>query len=280
MKVTAIAPWAGCKRLQAKRILDACGPHNAWWEPFGGGISLLLVKPRSRVEVINDLHGDVTNLARVVADPKLGAMLYRRLRRVLFCQTLHREAQEALKGVTDPLERAYLYFIKAWMSWGGVAGSRRAANRMSIHYTYNGGHQGKRFHSAVESIPEWRRRLRGVTILTMDAFELLQKIEDAEGTVIYCDPPYLVNKMDYEHDFSSLDHIQLAQALHRFHHSRVVVSYYAHPILDDLYPGWARYETEVTKAIAQIAKRESKRQTATEVLLVNEHVELPLFAGK
>lgn len=44
-------------------------------------------------------------------------------------------------------------------------------------------------------------------------------------------------------------------------------------------PDWSIQRRKVTKALAQIAKRESMRQTATEVLLVNDHHQLPLFAG-
>ena len=62
----------------------------------------------------------------------------------------------------------------------------------------------------------------------------------------------------------------LAQALHRFRRARVVVNYYDHPALADLYPDWSVTRIEVTKALAQIAKRESHRARATEVVLVNE----------
>jgi DNA adenine methylase len=271
MKMTAIAPWAGCKRTLAARLHQVFGPHDAYWAPFCGGLGEYMTKPVSRIEVLNDLHGDVTNLMKVIADRKLGPMLYRRLRRVVFCQQIHREAQDRLEDETDPLERAYLYFIRAWMCWSGTAGTTRGGRKMSIRYTNNGGHQANRFHSAVASIPAWRRRMRNATILNMDAFELIQNIEDVTGTLVYCDPPYIVNSLDYEHDFLPLDHITLAQLLNRFRRTRVVVSYYRHPALADLYPGWSVTEIEVTKAIALIAKRESCRRKAVEVLLVNDH---------
>ncbi len=270
MLIKAHAPWAGCKRRLAGRIAGLLGPHHAYWEPFAGGAAVFYAKPPARIEVLNDLHGDLINLMRIIADRRLGPQLYRRLRRTMFCQALHVEAQERLKDETDLLERAYCYFIKIWMSWGGVAGTRRADRKMSIRYTDNGGPQAMRFRSAVLSIPAWRRRLWNATILNMDAFELIPNIEDAPGTVIYCDPPYLVNSVDYEHDFRPLDHVRLAQALHRFRQARILVSYYDHPALADLYPDWAMERIEVTKALVQIAKRgEGYRQRAVEVLLMN-----------
>ena len=280
MKVTAIAPWAGAKRNMAKGLHEFFGPHNAYWAPFCGGLGDFLTKPICRVEVLNDLHGELTNLMKIVADRKLGPILYRRLRRVPFCQQIHTETQEQLKTEQDPFERAYLYFIKVWMAWSGTAGTKRSGRKMSIRYTNNGGQQATRFHNAVASIPAWRRRMRNATILNMDAFELIPNIEDAPGTVVYCDPPYIENDVGYEHAFLPLDHVRLAWALTKFRHTRVVVSYYQHPALADLYPGWSVIEIEVTKAIAQIAKRQSLRVRATEVVLVNQPSQMPLFDGR
>lgn len=277
MKVWALAPWAGAKRNLASAIVALLGRHDAYWEPFAGSMAILLAKKPSRIEVVNDLHCDLINMARVIQDPVLGPKLYRRLRRTLFSQDFHREAQEQLKRETDPLERAYCYFVTAWQSWGGVAGSKRAGNKMSIRYTNNGGHQAKRFVSAVESIPAWRRRLRDVTILNMDAFELIPKIDDAPGVVVYCDPVYIENAVAYEHDFLPIDHVRLAQALHRFKRARIIVSYYDHPALADLYPNWSQRKIEVTKSLARICKRESYRQRAVEVLLVNQRTAEGLF---
>lgn len=69
------------------------------------------------------------------------------------------------------------------------------------------------------------------------------------------------------HDFATAEHERLSELLRRFRKSRVVVSYYDHPILPDLYPGWKRVETVVTKSLANAAGAHTK---ATEVLLVNE----------
>lgn len=270
MQVKAIAPWAGAKRNLAPYIVKVIGPHNAYWEPFCGGLSVLLVKPPSRIEVVNDLNGDLINLARIIVDPILGMKLYRKLRRTLFCQELHRELQEQLKNESDPLGRAYCYFVKVWQSWGGVAGTTRDGYKMSIRYTNNGGHQAKRFASAVDSIPAWRRRLRQVTIQNEDAFKLLSLIQDAEGTVIYCDPPYIEKNLEYTHDFVLEDHWRLAESLNRFAKTKVILSYYDHPLLEELYPEWSMEKIEVTKALVNSQRRGRKRSQATEVLLCNQ----------
>ena len=273
MKIKAITQWAGAKRNLAKVIVGFLGPHDAYWEPFCGGMSVLMVKRLSRIEVVNDLHGNLINLARIIKDPRDGARLYRRLRRTLFCQELHREIQEQLKEEADPFERAYDYFVKTWMSWGGVAGTKRAGYKMSIRYTNSGGHQAKRFFSAVDSIPAWRRRLRNVTILNEDAFKLIPLIEDREGTVVYCDPPYIEKGFRYDHDFQPEDHDRLAELLRRFTKTRIVLSYYDHPRLQTLYPDWPYRKIEVTQALVNSQKRGGKRRKAVEVLLCNQEID-------
>jgi DNA adenine methylase len=129
----------------------------------------------------------------------------------------------------------------------------------------------------VESIPAWHYRLAGVTILNRDAFGILERIEDKKGTAIYVDPPYLVKGAKYIHDFADGDHERLAELLKRFKQSRVVVSYYAHPKLAELYPGWQRHEINVSKAMSHAGGRGEKDIRATEVLLVNDNSSAGLF---
>lgn len=241
MKITALAPWFGSKRTLAPRIAAECGPHRAYWEPFCGSMAVLLAKPECSQETVNDLHGDLINLARCLQHPEHGTWLYRQLRRTLVHEDLFWEAAEHCKvrgslieqEVLDP-QRALWFFVCSWLGRNGVIGTKQYNCNFCVRYTSNGGIQGTRFVAAVDSIPAWRRRLREVTILRRDGFDLLERIEDKEGTVIYCDPPYVVKGATYVHDFESDDHARLAKALGRFQSCRVVVSYYAHPQLADL----------------------------------------------
>ncbi len=150
-----------------------------------------------------------------------------------------------------------------------MAGSRGGCN-FSVRYTSKGGQPGTRWESAVQSIPAWRRRLAAVTILSECGLALCEKIEDLAGTVIYCDPPYLVKGEKYVHDFTSAEHVRLAAALCRFTRTRVVVSYYEHPRLAELYPGWQKVPLAVSKAMANMGRRhQSGAIPAPEVLLIN-----------
>jgi DNA adenine methylase len=273
--ITALAGWFGGKRNLAPEIIRELGDHRVYWEPFCGSMAVLMVKPPCVMETVNDLHGDLINLARVIQHEQLGPRLYRRLRRTLMHEGLFQDAAEVVRnGEVDwmaapDLERAYAYFHTLWLGRNGVAGTSSYNAGFCVRYTANGGHAAKRWDSAIASIPAWRRRLRRVTILARDAFEVLPRIDDTEGTAIYVDPPYLVKGASYIHDFADADHQRLANALDRFTKSRVVVSYYADPRLADLYPGWTQRPIDVSKAMANQGSRGAKDVRATEVLLLN-----------
>lgn len=284
-RIGALAPWFGAKRTLAPRIIEQLGPHRAYWEPFCGSMAVLLAKPRATMETVNDLHGDLINLARVIRDDFDGPRLYRRLRRVLFQDDIGEEARELLETETDPLERAFWYFIDSWMGRNGCAGTNSTNNGFAIRFTAGGGSPATRLESAIASIPAWRKRLQRVVITRKDAFYMLGRIEDAEGVVIYCDPPYLEKSLTYQHEFEGDgsvgllavesggdDHRRLADVLARFRNTRVVVSYYDDPRLEDLYPRdrWTRVHCPTAKNLSsQGARGRTVENKAPEVLLVN-----------
>jgi DNA adenine methylase len=285
MVIGAIAPWFGSKRNLAPAIVEELGEHRAYFEPFAGSLAVLLAKPAAMMETVNDLHGDLINLARVVQHPVEGPRFYRRLRRVWASEEAFQEAAAALRepiGEGDDIdpERAYAYFLASWLGRNGIAGTNVGTHSFCVRYTSNGGQPAKRLASAVDSIPAWRRRMRGVTILRRDGFGIIAKVEDADGTAMYVDPPYLPETRSglkgsgaqsrYLHDFKPADHERLAGAPGRFRRTRVVLSYYEAPRLAELYPDWSARRIETSKSVANAGKRGRSGATdVVEVLLVN-----------
>jgi DNA adenine methylase len=160
--------------------------------------------------------------------------------------------------------------VASWIGLSGVAGTSARNTNFARRFSSLGGDPATRFAGAVRSIPQWRRRLERVQVLRSDGIGLCEKVEDREGVVIYADPPYLVKGAKYLHDFAASDHDRLAAALGRFRRTRVVVSYYDHPELARLYPGWHRRRVNVAKGLVQSGKRDERGRTdAPEVLLSN-----------
>lgn len=304
MPIKAIAPWFGSKRTLAPRIVAELGKHRAYWDPFCGSMAVLLAKPPAMMETVNDLHGDLINLARVVQNEDTAVALFERMSRTLMHEEVMHEAAERLRergsapaGDALDIDRATDYLICAWLGRNGVAGTQSYNQGFCVRYTASGGHAAKRFQSVAASIPAWFERLRNVTILNRNARDLLPRIEDKAGTVIYLDPPYVEKGAKYVHDFDDakewaglfvgnserpMSHSELAELLARFKKTRVVVSYYDHQTVRALYKGWTFVPCPVTKALVNQGMRDQLGGVeAPEVLIINgpSHTAGPLPRG-
>lgn len=273
--ITALAPWAGSKRTLAPRIVELLGPHTSYIEPFCGSMAVLFAKPPARHEVVNDLNRDLVNIAVCVGRPDLAPELLMRLHFTICSEELYRASRERVMdkyaGELGNVDRAYHAMVTWWLGRNGCAGARKSRASFSARFSSRGGSGGVRFRNLVESVPAFTERLERVDVLSRDAVELIDKVADETGTAIYVDPPYLVKSFKYEHDFTLDDHTRLATALQRFEKARVVVSYYPHERLAELYPAdrWTRLDVQVTKMIRNTDTRTSGGVKATEVLLVN-----------
>jgi hypothetical protein len=71
--------WYGGKARLAKYLLPLLPVHHRYVEVFGGGASMLLQKPPSALEVLNDPQTDLMDFWRVVKDPDLVTALVAKL---------------------------------------------------------------------------------------------------------------------------------------------------------------------------------------------------------
>jgi DNA adenine methylase len=198
MIIKAMPPWFGGKRTLAPDIVEQLGKHTQYFEPFCGSYAVLFNKPESQKETVCDLHGDATNLARVVKDEPIAVKLYSRASATQFSEGILHDARDFLQEpydfeTRDPelmLERAYWFFIASWFGRNGSAGTKRIDYQIAVRFTKGGGSPTVRWKNAIESIPAWSRRLHNVVILNRDSFKILGSFEDCRQTAIYCDPPY------------------------------------------------------------------------------------------
>ena len=285
MKIKALAPWFGGKRNLAPKIVELLGEHKTYFEPFCGSMSVLFVKPPCEMETVNDLHGDIVNLARIIQDRDMCFELYEKLARTLYCEDLFRESKQRwisaadINGETD-IQRAYDFFVVSWMGLNGVSGTKRYNYQFALRWCRGGGQGARRWQSVVSSMPAWHKRLRNVVIISRDAFEVLANIKDEDSVVIYCDPPYFDKSDKYIYDFEEQDHIRLAESLGRFSESKVIVSYYDNPQVRQLYEGFEFIEMGKNYASLRNATRGPKkrpRKEQVEVLIMNRKGQEGLF---
>lgn len=230
-----IAPW----------IISQLPTHRTYVEPFGGGGSVLLRKPRSYAEVYNDLDGEIVNVFRMVRDR--GAELVRAIELTPFSRT---EFVSSYEPSDDPLEQARRTVLRSFQGFGSaaacgeVSGFRANSNRSGTIPA----HDWKNYPSALVKIVD---RLRGVVIEQKDAVSVMLQ-HDGPDTVHYVDPPYVHstrsakvrgtgNRKSYKHEMTDTQHRDLADVLHNLQ-GMVLLSGYHSELYNDLYGDWRRIE--------------------------------------
>lgn len=233
-----LAPW----------IISHFPQHRVYVEPFGGGASVLLRKPRSYAEVYNDLDGEVVNVFRVLRDQSLAAEMERALRLTPFARE---EFAAAYKPSDDPVERARRALVRSYMGFGS-AGFNAAHSTGFRHNTRRPGTTpAQDWANYPEQVQHFTERFASVVIDQRNAMDLLP-IHDGQDTLFYVDPPYPHStrgavsgvRQKYRHEMTDDQHRELAQALHEIK-GMVVLSGYPCALYDqELYPDWHRVERQ------------------------------------
>lgn len=267
-------PYVGGKYRLAARIVEAMPEHEAYVEVFGGSDAVLFAKPPCKVEVLNDVDGDVVNFFRVLRDERQTERLVHLLRFTPYAREEF-EAQVQAGVPVDPVYRAWRFFVIARMSFGGYRpancgkayqGATRFRWRRSVRVNKC---EPNVFKSKVEELAAFGDRLRGVFVERRDFSYVLNRW-DGEEVLFYLDPPYVTHEGYYDNgSFGAVRHYELASCLAAIK-GRAVVSYYPHETVDQLYPAerWRRIELEAVKNAQRTARGETRERT-TELLLCN-----------
>jgi DNA adenine methylase len=248
-----LAPW----------IITHFPAHDVYVEPYGGGGSVLMRKPRSYAEVWNDMDGDVMNLFQVLRGPDADRLV----QLMRFTPFARDGFEEAYRPTTDPVEKARRLLIRAFQGFGSNGHARKTGFRANSNRS--GTTPAHDWVNLPDNMVAVIGRLQGVVIENRDAKRVMTA-HDGEDTLHYVDPPYVMATRsddgdDYAHEMTDADHSELLAFLQSLK-GMVVLSGYAHPLYDMALAGWRREERE---ALSDCAKKR------TEVLWIN-----PLAAGR
>lgn len=226
-----LAPW----------ILQHLPAHRTYVEPFGGGASVLLQKPRSYAEVYNDLDGDVVNLFRVARED--GERLAQACELTPFARA---EFEQAYEDDGSDLERARRTLVRSFMGFGS-AGVTKQVTGFRANTSRSYGTPAMNWRDYPDHLRALIARLRGVVIEQRDALEVMQA-HDGDDTVHYVDPPYVHDTRHhrtrapaYRHELTDEQHRALASTLHALRGS-VVLSGYRCPLYEELFADWQRVD--------------------------------------
>ncbi len=253
-------PYVGGKTNLADWIVGHLPDHTVYVEPFGGSAAVLLNKPRSTIEVYNDVDGEIVQFFDVVRNHP--EELAKWCRRTPFSEELHERWVQAFyegERPDDPIERAgrflFLRYTQFAGKYHGPSGFKRDTPRARAS-------EADVWRRLPDRIPEVCDRLQGVSIQQADFRDVIERYDGPEA-VFYCDPPYLDKEGVYRVD--GFEHEALADALAGLD-GYALVSYTDQP--EGLYNGWI----EVTREHGHDAgNRTGHTKEVTERLLCNFH---------
>lgn len=234
--------WIGGKKLLRRQILEQFpepGTFDRYIEVFGGAAWLLFAKEQhAKMEVYNDVNGELVNLFRVVKyHPEA---LQTELDWILMSREQFFDALQEVRGLTD-IQRAARFFIAIKESFGTDCRSFAVSP--------------KDMQKAVDFLRAASSRLRRVVIEQED-FERLLKTYDRPDALFYLDPPYYEAEKYYPDRFQPEDHERLRAALGRIQ-GRFIVSYNDCQTIRELYHGYTMIETDRNDNLA--AKLQARR---------------------
>ncbi len=177
-RVKPAISWPGGKSRLLKHILPLIPEHTCYCEPFAGGLAVLLAKPRSTLEVINDANGDLVTFYRCVrfhADVLLTELEFVLNSREEFADF------RVQPGLTD-IQRSARWFYVNKISFGAQMDS------FGTGALAGGAAHGSRANR-MEAIRALNARLDRACIEHLDWKRCIE-LYDRPTTFFFCDPPY------------------------------------------------------------------------------------------
>lgn len=248
-------PYYGGKQMLADRIVSLFPAHEHYVEPYAGSLAVLLAKPPSKLETVNDLDGALMTFWRVLRGRE--AELQRAVNLTPHSRAEHAAALN-LDGC-DELEVARRVWVQ--LTQGRMA--RRAATGWCYKVTADKG--ATVLDAYRDRLPAAAVRLRSVQLECRPAVDVIDAFGRNPKALLYVDPPYVTSTRggtNYRHEMSDDDHRELAEALQACK-ATVVLSGYPSPLYDELYAGWHR--TSIAASTGQGGTWEGR----TEVLWSN-----------
>jgi DNA adenine methylase len=253
VKTPRILHYPGSKWSLAHWIIDHMPEHKTYLEPYFGSGAVFFNKPRSILETVNDVDGEVSNLFQVIRDqPEDLARL------IHWTPYARAEYYRGYDSEGDSLERARRFLVRCWMARGGKTSDRTGWRHI---IELNAPHPAKNWQKLPEKIITVTDRLRNVQIECQPAVKLIKRYKRPE-VLIYADPPYILstrNNRMYKYEMKDEDHEELLEVLET-HPGPVLLSGYSHPMYNNRLKHWERVERQ--------AQTESGK-TRTEVLWIN-----------
>lgn len=175
-KARPVIGWPGGKTRMLKHILPLVPEHLIYCEVFGGGLAVFLAKPKSDVEIVNDINGELVSFYRCCK------FHFEALLDELDLVMNSRQEFEdylAQPGLTE-IQRAARWYIRNKISFGGMGRTFAVCRQQPL---------GSRAQRLI-AIRALNRRFDHTTIEHV-SWERCLDLYDHDQAFFFLDPPYL-----------------------------------------------------------------------------------------
>ncbi|AGC34458.1 N6-adenine methyltransferase [Haloarcula virus HVTV-2] len=211
-KNTGTVNYPGGKTTLAPWIISHFPEHECYVEPFGGSASVLFNKPRSTIEVYNDVYGRVVNYFEVCRDR--GDELREWLEMTPYSRELYEEYSQDLEDGKEPddeVARAGRFFYLQTTSFSAKPNGGFRINTTARSPADETTHK---YEKSKEQVSRVADRFKEVIIENLDFEEVVTKY-DSTNCLFYCDPPYVGDRSGnkYYAVGNDFDHARFAELI-------------------------------------------------------------------
>lgn len=234
----AIMKYPGSKWSIADWIIGHFPEHHSYLEPFFGSGAVLFNKPRSNIETVNDLDGNVVNLFEwIKKDPE---RLAHEIYYTPYARQVYNDAFAAVP--VDSFERAVNFYIRLNMGHGFRTYGEKVGWKNDVQGREKA-YASQDWCNLPKKIMQAAERLRGVQIENRPAVELVKRF-NFPNVLIYLDPPYILGTRhgkQYRCEMNDDEHLELIDTA-KMHKGPVLISGYDSELYNDMLRDWYREE--------------------------------------
>ena len=173
-------PWMGGKSRLADKILPLFPDHTCYVEPFAGAAALFFKKEPSKVEVLNDINGELVNLYRVLQN-HLEEFVRQFKWAITSRKVFEWEKMKRPETLTDIQRAARFYYLQKNAFGGKVDGQSFGTGTDRTH--------GINLLRIEHDLSNAHMRLHQVFIENLDWSACIERYDRAHS-LFYLDPPY------------------------------------------------------------------------------------------
>ncbi|AWV01972.1 DNA adenine methylase [Burkholderia sp. JP2-270] len=221
-----IIPWIGGKRRLADHLIPRFPAHDCYVEVFAGGAALYFMRPPAKVEVINDVNGELINLYRVVQHHL--EEFVRQFKWALTSRQVFEWLKQTAPETLTDIQRAARFYYLQKNCFGGIVHGQTFGTATTAP-------PGLNLLRIEEELSAAHLRLASAYIERLDWADCIDRY-DRPHTLFYLDPPYFETR-GYGVDFPFAEYERIAERLRRIK-GRAIVSLNDHDEIRRVFDGF------------------------------------------